>query len=399
MIGKMGWTRALGATLFTAIVLTGAASGQTVKIGVVTTFSGPQASIGEYSDRGMRLYMKQHPADLPPGVKIEIINRDDGGSNPDKAKQLAQELIVRDKVNLLMGGSFSPNALAIAPIIQEAKIPFIITNSGTSIITTKSDYIVRFSFTVDQAVAPLGAWAAKNFKTVYTMVSDYASGYDTEKGFIESFKAAGGTVAGSVRVPLQNLDFSPYMQRVKDAKPDALMLFVPAGKTASNAMKSFASLGLRESGVKLIGPGGITPDEEIPGMGDEAIGVNTVYHYSAGATRPENKAFVDAWRKEYGADAVPNFVAVAGYDAMAAVYFVVRAQNGRIDTDKTVALLRAYSNAASPRGPIAIDPDTRDIVQNEYLREIRRVDGALSNVEIETLATALKDPGKATKGK
>ena len=164
-------------------------------------------------------------------------------------------------------------------------------------------------------------------------------------------------------------------------------------------MKSFASLGLRESGVKLIGPGGITPDEEIPGMGDEAIGVNTVYHYSAGATRPQNKAFVEAWQKEYGAGTVPNFVAVAGYDAMAAVYSVVRQQSGKIDTDKTIALLRSYANAESPRGPIAIDPDTRDIVQNEYLREIRRVDGALSNVEIETLATALKDPGKAPKGK
>ena len=386
------------AALITATLALGApAMAQTVKIGVVSTFSGPQASFGELSDRGMRLYLKQHEAELPAGVKIEIINRDDGGANPDKAKRLAQELIVRDKVQLLMGGSFTPNALAIAPIVQEAKIPFIITNAATSIITTKSDYIVRLSFTVDQAVVLLGNWAAKRFKSVYTLVSDYASGHDAEKAFVEAYKDGGGTIVGSLRVPVQNQDYSPYMQRVKDAKPDALMVFVPGGKTASSVMKSFADLGLRDAGVTLIGPGANVPDEELVNMGDEALGLNTVFHYSFGATRPENQAFVEAWRKAYGAASIPNFVAVAGYDAMAAVFSVVKAQGGKIDADKTIALLKGYSDPKSPRGPISIDPETRDIVQNEYLREVRKVDGRLSNVEIETIGTAVKDPGKAKK--
>lgn len=375
------------------------ASAQTVKIGVVNTFSGPQASFGEFSDRGMRLYLKQHAGELPAGVKIEIVNRDDGGANPDKAKQLAQELVVRDKVSLLMGATFTPVALAVAPIAQEAKIPFVITNAGTSMITTRSDYIVRFSFTIMQSVVPLGTWAARTFKTAYTLVSDFAPGHDAEQAFVKAYQEGGGKVAGSVRVPLQNQDFSAFMQRVKDAKPDALMVFVPGGKTSTAVMKSFRDLGLRDAGIKLIGPGDIVPDEELPHMGDEALGVVTVQHYSAAAARPANQAFVKAWRSEYGADSTPNFVAVAGYDAMAAVVQAIKAQNGKPTAQKTLDLLKSYASDASPRGPIAIDPETRDIVQNQYLREVRRVDGKLANVEIETVGTAVKDPWKEAQKK
>jgi branched-chain amino acid transport system substrate-binding protein len=370
------------------------ASAQTVKIGVVNTYTGPAASFGEMTDRAMRLYLKLHEKDLPPGVKIELIKRDDGGPNPDKAKQLAQELIVRDKVQLLAGVAFTPNALAIAPLTAEAKIPLVITNAGTSVITTRSPYIVRVSFTLWQSVYPLGQWAAKKYKTAYTLVSDYAPAHDAETAFMQGFKAGGGQIVGSVRVPLQNPDFAPFMQRVKDTKPEALMVFIPAGKTATAVMKTYGELGLPAAGIKLIGPGDITTDEELPNMGDVALGVTTVFHYSAAADRPANKRFVEAWKKEYGADSTPNFAAVGAWDGMAMIVEAVRRQKGRLDTDKTMEIFRNWKNPDSPRGPIAIDPETRDIVQNEYLREVRKVGGSLANVELETIATAVKDPWK-----
>ncbi len=376
------------------LLLATSVSAQTVKIGVVNTFSGPQASFGEMTDRAFRLYIKMHEDELPAGVKLELIQRDDGGANPDKAKQLAQDLIVRDKVNLLAGVAFTPNAMAMAPLTAEAKMPLIITNAGTSVITTRSPYIARLSFTLWQSVYPLGQWAGKKYKKAFTMVSDYAPGTDGEEAFARGFKEGGGEIIGSVRVPLQNPDFAPYMQRVKDAKPDALMVFIPAGKTATAVMKAFSDLGLNKAGIQLIGPGDITTDEELPNMGDIALGVMTVHHYSAAAERPANRRFVDAWKKEYGAASTPNFVAAAAWDGMDAIFYVVRAQKGRIDPDRTMELLKAYKNPNSPRGPISIDPETRDIVQNEYLREVRRVGGQLANVELETVAAAVKDPWK-----
>jgi len=382
-------TAALGLALGAA-----SASAQTVKIGFITSYSGLNANLGPYMERGMRLYLKEHAKELPPGVKIEFLIRDDTGPNPDKAKQLAQELIVRDKVNLLAGVIFTPNALAMAPLVTEAKVPFIIMNAGTAVITTRSPYIARLSFTLWQSCYPLGQWAAKRFKRAYTMVSDFGPGHDCEDAFVRATKEAGGQVAGSVRVPLVNPDFVPYMQRVKDAKPDALMVFIPAGKTATAVLKAFGELGLSASGVKLIGPGDVTTDEELPNMGDVALGVLTVHHYSAAATRPANKAFVAAWKKEYGADETPNFVAVGGYDGMAAIMYVIKEQKGKLDPDRTMELLKQFKDPNSPRGPISIDPETRDIVQPEYLREVRRVGGALANVEIETLGTAVKDPWK-----
>jgi branched-chain amino acid transport system substrate-binding protein len=379
-----------------------AASGafaQTVKIGFISTYSGLNANLGEYMERGMRLYMKMHEKELPPGVKLEILVRDDTGPNPDKARQLAQELIVRDKVNLLTGVIFTPNALAMAPLCTEAKVPFVIMNAGTAVITTRSPYIARVSFTLWQSSYPLGQWAAKNFKRAYTLVTDYGPGHDAEQAFSQAFKAGGGQIVDSVRVPLQNPDFAAYMQRVKDAKPDTLMVFVPAGKTATAVMKNFNDLGLGRAGIKLIGPGDITTDEELANMGDVALGVTTMFHYSAAGERPANKAFVAAWKKEYGANAIPNFLSVGGWDGMDAIFHVIKAQKGKIDPDKTMELLKSYKNPNSPRGPISIDPETRDIVHNEYLREVRKVGGQLVNVEIETFATALKDPWKALQKK
>jgi branched-chain amino acid transport system substrate-binding protein len=372
---------------------------QTVKIGFISTYSGLNANLGEYMERGMRLYMKLHEKELPPGVKLEILVRDDTGPNPDKARQVAQELIVRDRVNLLTGVIFTPNALAMAQLCTEAKIPFVIMNAGTAMITTRSPYIARVSFTLWQSSYPLGQWASRRFKRAYTLVSDYGPGHDAEQAFTLAFKEGGGELVGNVRVPLQNPDFAAYMQRVKDAKPDALMVFVPAGKTATAVMKTFNDLGMDKAGIKLIGPGDITTDEELANMGDVALGVTTMFHYSAAGDRPANKAFVAAWKKEYGADAVPNFLSVGGWDGMDAIFHVIKAQKGKLDPDRTMELLKAYKNPASPRGPISIDPETRDIVQNEYLREVRRLGGQLANVELETFATAVKDPWKALQKK
>jgi branched-chain amino acid transport system substrate-binding protein len=373
------------------------AGAQTVKIGVVNTFTGPQASFGELTDKAFKLYIKLHEKELPPGVKIEFVVRDDGGPNPDKAKQLAQDLVVRDRVNLLTGLVFTPNAMAVAQLATEAKVPIILTNAGTSVVTTRSPYFVRTSFTIWQSCLPLGQWAGKKFKRAYTMVSDYAPGHDAEEAFSRGFKEGGGEVIGSLRVPLQNPDFAPFMQRIKDAKPDALMVFIPAGRTATAVMKNFAELGLDKAGIKLIGPGDITTDEELPNMGDVALGVLTVHHYSAAATRPANRAFVAAWKKEYGEKSTPNFVAVGAWDGMALIFQVIKAQNGKLDPDRTMEIARNYKNPDSPRGPISIDPETRDIVQNQYLREVRMVGGQLANVEIETVATAVKDPWKEMK--
>src|SRR5690349_23319140 len=370
------------------------ASAQTIKIGFITSYSGLNGNLGPYMERAVRLYIKEHQKELPPGVKIELITRDDTGPNPDKAKQLAQELIVRDKVNLLAGVVFTPNALAIAPLATEAKVPFVIMNAGTAMITTRSPYIARTSFTLWQSSYPLGKWAASKFKTAYTLVSDFGPGHDAEEAFAKAFEAGGGKVIDKVRVPLQNPDFAAYMQRVKDAKPGALMVFIPAGKTATAVMKNFSELGLKQAGIKLIGPGDITTEEELPNMGDVALGVTTVFHWSTAATRPQNKAFVEAWKKEYGANETPNFVAVGAWDGAAIIVDAIKALKGRMDPDKTMEFFKHWKNPNSPRGPISIDPETRDIIQPEYLREVKKVNGQLANVEIETLSTAEKDPWK-----
>jgi branched-chain amino acid transport system substrate-binding protein len=372
------------------------APAQTIKIGVINTYSGPFATLGDLIDKGFKLYMKQNADRLPPGIKIELVIRDDGGPTPDKAKQIAQELIVRDKIQILTGVVFTPNAMAIAPLTQEAKLPFFIMNAGTSVITERSPYIARFSFTLWQSSYPLGAWASRKYKNAYIAVSDFAPGHDSEAGFERGFTEGGGKIVGKVRMPVANPDFIPFMQRAKDARPDVVFAFVPAGRQATQIMKAYSDLGLDKAGVKFIGPGDITTDEELPNMGDVALGVITMHHYSAAATRPANKAFIAAWKKEYGEKSWPSFMSVGAWDAMDAIYYVIREQNGKIDPDRTMALVKKYKNPNSPRGPIAIDPETRDIVQNEYMREVKKVDGLLANVEFETFPQ-VKDPWKELK--
>jgi branched-chain amino acid transport system substrate-binding protein len=378
----------------TAVLAATPAVAQTVKIGFISTYSGPGAAQGDQLDRGVKLFMKLRGNELPAGVKVEIITRDDTGANPDVAKRITQELIVRDKVQLLTGIVWTPNAAAIAPLTAEAKVPFVSMNASGALIMNQSPYMARLSFTLWQSAYPLGQWAAKHYKRAYTAVTDYAPGHEAEEGFIRGFKEAGGEVAGSVRIPLANPDFVPYMQRIKDAKPDALFAFNPAGKSATAMMKAYGDLGLAKAGIRYIGTGDITTDEELQNMGDEALGVMTIHHYSAAADRPANKAFVAAYHKEFGDNQNPGFMVVDAWDTMDALFTAIREQGGKIDPDRTMEILKRYRNANSPRGTVSIDPATREVINPEYLREVRRVNGKLANVELETISTGIKDPLK-----
>ncbi len=373
---------------------TGAAAAQTVKVGLILTYSGPDAAIGEQIDRGIKLYVKEHARNLPEGVTVEIVRRDDGGPNPDTAKRLAQELILREKVSILTGGQWTPNAMAMAALSREARIPLVVMAAGGSVVTQQSPYIVRTGFTLWQSSYPLGQWAFRSgLKKVVTVVSDFAPGLEGERAFSRGFTGAGGTIAGAIRVPLQTSDYLPFFQRAKDAAPDAIYVFNPGGPKATAFMKAIQDVGIPAAGIKLLGPGDITTDEELPNMGRAPLGVITAHHYSAAGDRPANAAFVAAWKKEYGAEAVPNYFSVGGWDGMKAIYDAVAAQKGKADPERTIALLQRWSNPDSPRGPIAIDPETRDIIQNEYIRRVEEVNGRLANVEIETIAD-VKDPWK-----
>jgi len=383
-------TLLVGAVLLCA----GPLAAQTIKVGFMSTYSGPGAAQGDQLDKGAKLYLKLNSGKLPKGVKIDLISRDDTGANPDVAKRVAQELIVRDKVQFLTGFVWTPNAAAIAPLTAEAKVPYISMNAAGVNILNLSPYMARVSFTLWQSVYPLGQWAAKRFKRAYIAVSDFAPGHESEEAFTKGFKEGGGEIIGTVRIPLANPDFVPYMQRVKDANPNVLFAFNPAGKQATAMMKAYGDLGLDKAGIKYIGPGDLTTDEELQGMGAAALGVITVHHYSAVADRPANKTFVAAYKKEYGEKLNPGFMAVGAWDAMDLIFYAIRAQKGKVDPDKTMDLIKNYKNPNSPRGPIAIDPDTRDIIQDEYLREVRKVGGQLANVELETIATQIKDPWK-----
>ena len=370
------------------------ANAQTVKIGLISSYSGPGAAQGDQVDKGVKLYMKLHADKLPPGVKIELITRDDTGANGDVAKRIAQELIVRDKVQILTGVVWTPNMAAIAPLTAEAKVPFVSANASGAKVVGMSPYMTRLSFTLCQSAYPLGQWAAKKYKKAYSAVSDFAPGHEAEGCFVRGFKEGGGEIIGTVRIPLANPDFVPFMQRIKDAKPDVLFAFNPAGKQATAMMKAYGDLGMDKANIKYLGTGDITTDEELQGMGDAALGVITVHHYSAAADRPANKAFVAAYKKEYGADLNPGFMVVGAWDAMDAIYTAIRAQGGKIDPDKTMEILKHYKSTTSPRGPVSIDPETRDVINPEYLREVRKVGGKLANVELETITTAIKDPLK-----
>jgi branched-chain amino acid transport system substrate-binding protein len=376
-----------------ALVATPAlAEDATVTVGLILPMTGPQASTGKQERAGAELYMQQHGAAVA-GKKISLILKDDTGA-ADVTKRIAQELIGNDHASVLMGFGLTPLALAVAPVATEAKVPEIVTAAATAMITEKSPYIVRTSFTLPQAATPMADWCLKNnIKKVVTLVSDYGPGLDAEKWFAQTFAKGGGVVVEQIRVPLKNPDFAPFLQRVKDDAPDAVFVFVPSG-TGSTFMKEFVERGLDKSGIKLIGTGDVTDDDLLPEMGDAALGVVTTHHYSANHDSPENKAFVAAFEKANGGMR-PNFMAVGAYDGMALIYQALEKTKGATDGD---ALLAAMKGASwmSPRGPVSIDPETRDIVQTIYVRKVEKVDGQLYNVEFGS-TPAVKDPYKAAK--
>jgi branched-chain amino acid transport system substrate-binding protein len=387
----MRWLHAISACV--AMLIAGGAYGQqTVKIGVVAEFSGPFADYGGQILAGMKTYLKQH-GDVFGGKKIDLIVKDTTGAAPDIAKRLAQELVTRDQVDILAGFGLTPNALAVAPISAEAKKPMVIMNAATSIITTRSPYIVRLSHTLPQDTQPIAQWAAKNgIKRVFTMVSDYGPGVDAESAFIKAFKTAGGEITDSVRTPLQNPDFAPFLQRIKDSKPEAVFVFLPPGSQTIAFIKGYDERGLKQAGVKIIATGDLTDDGVLEAMGEPTLGLITSFHYSAAHDSPENKAFIKAYAETNGTRLRPNFMACAGYDGMAAIAEALKKTQGSTDTDKLLAAFKGMK-LVSPRGPIMIDPDTRDIVQTVYIRRVEKVDGRLYNVEFDKFPD-VKDPGK-----
>jgi len=294
---------------------------------------------------------------------------------------------VRDRVQMLGGVVFTPNAAAIAPLTAKAKVPIVLMNASTSNLTRLSPYVVRVSYTQWETSYTLGEWAARNgYKNVYTAVSDYAAGIDAENAFVKAFTAKGGHIAGSVHMPQTTPDYVPYMQSIKDAKPQALFMFTNSGRVTTAAVKGFADAGLRDAGITLMGPGDITSDEELPNMGDAVLGTITAAIYSAHNPRPQNVAFVKAWKQEYGQDTTPNFMAVCGWDGMAAIVATAKALNGKVTGDAAIEFLKHWKNPDSPRGPIAIDPETRDVVQDVSISKVERVEGGhLANVQIETV--------------
>jgi branched-chain amino acid transport system substrate-binding protein len=363
---------------------------QTVKIGLSAPITGPFAENGREMMTALKLFVEQN-GNTVAGKKIEVIVRDDGGV-ADQAKRIAQELVVQDKVAILAGYNPTPTALAVAPLATEAKIPEIVTGSSASITTARSPYIVRTLSTQAQITAPIAQWALKNdIKRVVTLVSDFAPGIETEKAFVDAFTAGGGTVVETLRVPLQNPDFAPFLQRARDAKPDALFAWAPGG-LAAPFLRQYVERGLPSSGIKLIGPGDITDDDVLNQMGDPMLGITTSLQYSVAHPSAKNKAFVEGFER-LGNGLRPDHVGVAMYDCLSLIYAALQKTNGNADGDALIAAMKGMS-FESPRGPITIDPATRDIVQNVYIRRVERRDGELYNVEFETFA-AVKDPIKA----
>ncbi|MDB5991079.1 MAG: transporter substrate-binding protein [Herbaspirillum sp.] len=381
ILKKLSLPLIAAALMFAAI---GAQAQETIKIGLIAAFSGPFADYGKQMEAGIKTYMAQNGSSVA-GKKIEIIVKDTTGPSPEIAKRLAQELIVRDKVDFLAGFGLTPEALAVAPIAEQAKKPMIIMNAATSIITTKSDYIARFSMTLPQVSAPIATWALNNnIKKVVTLVADYGPGIDAETTFKTTLQNGGGTIVESIRVPLTNPDFAPYVQRIKDVKPQAVFVFVPAGEQGIAFMKSYRERGLAEAGIKVIATGDLTDDHVLPVMGNVALGVITSFHYSAAHDSPENKAFLKQFEATNPGVGRPNFMAVGAYDGMAAIYQVSKQLNGKIDGEKAMAILKGMK-LNSPRGQIMIDPQTRDIVQTVYIRRVEKVNGELANVEFDKL--------------
>ena len=380
----------ISAIALAAAAFTSAAQAQeTFKIGLILPMTGPFASTGKQIEAAVRLYMAQNGSTVA-GKKVELILKDDTAA-PDVTKRLAQELVVNEKVNVLAGFGLTPLALATAPIATQSKTPLVVMAAATSSITQASPFIIRTSFTLPQAAVALGDWAPKdNIKRVVSLVSDFGPGIDAEKYFKDRFTFNGGQVVETLRVPMRNPDFAPFLQKVRDIKPDALYVFVPSG-AGTALMKQFAERGLDKAGIRLIGTGDVTDDDILNGMGDVALGVVTSHHYSTSHKSALNQKFVEAFEKANN-NLRPNFMAVGGYDGMRVIYEALKATKGQGGGE---ALLNAMKGQIfeSPRGPMFIDAQTRDVVHNIYIRKVEKVNGQLYNTEFETIKD-VKDPGK-----
>src|SRR5882672_4502311 len=374
-----------------AAALIGAATGanaqEPLKIGAVLEVTGPFASIAKQIENGMRLYIARH-GDTVAGRKVELIIKDSTGAQPDVAKRLENELVTRDKVDFVVGFGLTPNAMAAAPVVTEAKVPTIIMNAATSAIVSKSPYMARVSMTLPQVTMPIAQWAVKNkIKRVYSLVADYGPGLDAEATFKKTFTGAG--IVGEVRTPLKNPDFGPYIQRIKDAKPEAVFIFLPAGEQGISFMKGYRERGLAEAGIRVIGPGDVVEDDIIEAIGDSALGAVTTHHYSAAHDSAANRDYVKAYTDKFKMR--PNFMSVGGYDGMHVVYEVVKKLNGKLDPDKAMEIIKGMK-IDSPRGPIQIDPNTRDVVQTVYVRKVEKKNGQLYNIEFDKFEN-VRDPG------
>ena len=362
------------------------AAQETVKVGLLLSMTGPFASTGKQLEAGARLYMAEH-GNMVAGRKVELIIKDDAGL-PDQAKRLATELVVKDKVQVLGGFALTPLALSVAPVATQSKTPAVVMVAGTSSVIDASPYFVRSSFTMPQTTVGVAEWAPRNgIKKVVSLVSDYGPGLDAERAFKERFEQRGGTVQEAIRVPMRNPDFAPFLQRVRDEKPDAVFVFLPAG-VGAQFMKQFAERGLDKSGIRLIATGDVTEDDILNDMGEVALGVVTSHHYSTSHPSAVNRKFVEAFRKA-NAGKRPNYMAVAAYDGMRVVYNALAASKGG-SGDALLAAMRGQS-FESPRGPIVIDAQSRDIVQDIYIRKVERHEGELYNMEFEVLK-AVRDP-------
>ena len=380
-----------GVGLLAAVMLPAGANAQ-IKIGVINSYSGQFADTGAQIDNGIKLYMKQH-GDTVAGKKIEIIRKDTGGPNPDVAKRLAQELIVRDKADILAGFTLTPEALGAASVSEEAKKLMVVMNAATSIVTTKSPYIVRVSLTLPQIADTLATWAVKKggTKKAYTMVSDYGPGIDAEGAFQKAFKEAGGEIVGSVRMPVANPDFSAFVQRAKDLNPESIFVFIPGGAQPAALGKAFAERGIDPKKVKLLSTGEPVDETAIKSMGDLALDRISAWHYDFNHKSKMNTDFVKAFNAEYKRN--PDFFAVGGYDGMHLIYEALKKTKGNTDGDALIAAIKGMK-WESPRGVIWIDPETRDVVQTVYIRRVQKVGNDIVNVEFDKVEN-VKDPVKA----
>jgi len=364
---------------------------QPLKIGMIMPYTGQFTDTAAQMDNAIKLYMKQH-GDVVAGRKIEVIRKDTGGVAPDVAKRIAREYVVNDNVDILAGFVLTPNALAAGDVSAEAKKFMVVMNAATSIITTKSPYMTRSSLTLPQLIEPFGAWAYRNgVRRIYTMVSDYGPGHDAEAAFTRTFKEAGGEVIGSARFPVASPDFSAFVQRAKDADPEAIFIFAPGGSQPAALGKALVERGIDFKKTKIMGQGEITDENALRGLGDAALGIITAYHYDYNHDSAANKEFVKAYHDAYGRN--PDIYSVGGWDGMQVIYEALKKTGGKADGDSLIAAAKGM-RLESPRGPISIDPETRDIVQTIYVRRVEKVGGQLRNVEIEKIEN-VKDPVKA----